>query len=174
MMVSSQVIPLIISFSKKSMNFSFTKRISVQSLPNFDPAIIPNIYRHISEFLVFVITVFINLSRISGFMPMCISSDFEERRTFLQNLRRVGSQDFIAFYIILKKSQGIRCYTFLSLAARLIARARSSTAPMLGCGKRINFTTQSIQLVYASVYLIAAYVESKYSIFRAVILLGES
>ena len=43
MMVSSSVMPLIMSFSMKSMNFSLTSRMSVQSLPSFDPAMIPNI-----------------------------------------------------------------------------------------------------------------------------------
>ena len=132
MRVSSYVMPLIINFSKKSMNFSLTRRISVQSFPNFEPAMIPNIYKHISEFLVFVITDFIILSLINYFIPIWISSDFDERRTFLQNLSRVGSSDLMALSIIFWKSYTIKCSTFLSLAAKLIARASNSTAPILG------------------------------------------
>ena len=113
MRVSSSVIPLIISFSMKSIKRSFTRIMSVQSFPSREAAIIPNIYKHISAFFVLVITVFITLSRIISFIPECISSFFDERSTFLQNFSRVGSYDRIALSISFRKSSGTKCSTFL-------------------------------------------------------------
>lgn len=114
------------------MNFSLLRRMSVHSLPSREAPMIPKIYKHISVFFAFVITIFISLSLIAPFIRLCSSSLFEDRSTFLQNFSRVGSSLLIALSRILLKSYTLRCSTLRSLAAKLIARASSSMAPMLG------------------------------------------
>lgn len=172
--MSSQVTPLIILFYRQSMNFSLLRSISVHSLPSLEALIVPSISKHISVFFAFVITIFISFYLIAAFIKLCISQFLDDLSTFLQNLRIVGSSLFIALSKILLKSQTDKCSTFLQLAAKLIAKASSSIAPMLGCGKRINFTTQSMQLVQARVYLMPASVDNRQRMLSAVILLGES
>lgn len=73
MRMSSSVTPLIMLFSKKSMNFSLLSKMSVHYLPKREAPIIPKIYRHMSVFLAFVITIFISLSLIAPFIKLCSS-----------------------------------------------------------------------------------------------------
>jgi len=72
------------------------------------------------------------------------------------------------------KASSVICYTFLSFAVRFKAKANSSITPTLGCGNKIIFITNYIQLVYARVYRIPTFVDSKYIILRANIRFGES
>jgi hypothetical protein len=101
----------------------------------------PKTYKHIYEFLALVITNFMSLSRIYGFKDVWNLSSFDDRSTVLQNLSRVGSSLLMALSTILKKSSGDRCSTFLSFAARFIAKASNYIAPILELGNKISLIT---------------------------------
>lgn len=75
--------------------------MSVHSLPILEYAMIPKSYKHISSFLDFVITIFINLSFIILFIPEWIYGFFDDFRMFLQSFNKVQSSDFIARSMIL-------------------------------------------------------------------------
>ena len=150
--VSSSVIPLIITFYKKSKNFSLLNKMSVQSFPilEFDKMSITS--SNISEFFDLVMTNLINLSLMYIFILSWISflEDFYlswlilpavDFKTVLQNFNIVGSSDLIALSKTLKKSSGTICSTFLSLQTKLIAKASNYIALMLLLGNMMSFMT---------------------------------